>query len=119
MTSLDGFGFSFNGLGDYVLYRSNSSSESTIIHSRTCMAYSKVVESKATVFCGYALQETGLPLFELFLNMESKHERLHFYFGPRVCPRGSLVIALRWSVFKYLTDRLLVFSNFLHEVRAP
>ena len=46
------------------------------------------------------------------------------YFGPRVLPRGSLVIALvrpsvRPSVFKYLRDRLLVFSNFLHEVRAP
>ena len=48
------------------------------------------------------------------------------YFGPRVYPKGSLVIALVrvsacvcQSVFKYLRDRLLVFSNFLHEVRAP
>ena len=36
----------------------------------------------------------------------------------RSCPslRGPLV---RPSVFKYLRDRSLVFSNFLHEVRAP
>ena len=71
MTSLDGFGFSFNGLGDYVLYQSTSSSTTTTIHSRTCIAYSKVVNSKATVFCGYVLQETGLPLFEVYLDMES------------------------------------------------
>ena len=45
----------------------------------------------------------------------------YFYFGPRVYRRGSLVIALvrGLSVFKYLRDRSLVFSNFLHEVRAP
>ena len=47
------------------------------------------------------------------------------YFGPRVLPRMYLVIALvcpwsvRWSVFKYLRDRSLVFPNFVHEVRAP
>ena len=50
------------------------------------------------------------------------------YFGPRVYPKGSLVIALvrlcvcvcvRPSVFKNLRDRSLFFSNFLHEVRAP
>ena len=40
--------------------------------------------------------------------------------GPsnRPCPSvGSLVRGS--SVFKYLRDRSLVFSNFLHEVRAP
>ena len=49
-----------------------------------------------------------------------------FYFGPRVYPKGSLVIALvsvcvcvRVSVFEYLRDCSLVFSSFLHEVRAP
>ena len=55
------------------------------------------------------------------------------YFGPQVLPRMSLVNTLvcpwsvrwsvswsvRWSVFKYLRDSSLVFSNFLHEVRAP
>ena len=46
------------------------------------------------------------------------------YFGPRVLPRGFLVIALirPWSVcpsvFKYLRDRSLAFSNFLYEVRV-
>ena len=55
----------------------------------------------------------------------------HFsHFGPRVYPRGSLVIALvrpsvrpwsvvRPSVFKYLRDCSKDFSNFLHEVSAP
>ena len=50
-------------------------------------------------------------------------------FGPRVYPKGSLVITsvvrvsvrlcVRPSVFKYLRDRSLVFSSFLHKVRAP
>ena len=46
------------------------------------------------------------------------------HFGPRVYPKGSLVIALvRVSVrvcvrLKY-RDCSLVFSSFLHEVRAP
>ena len=53
------------------------------------------------------------PVFEKFLS----------YFGPRVYPLGSIVIALvrpsvRPSVFKYLRDRSLVFSETLHEVRG-
>ena len=55
-------------------------------------------------------------------------DNFQIYFGPRVYPKGSLVIALvrvcvcvcvRVSVFKYLRDCSLVFSSFLHEVRAP
>ena len=47
---------------------------------------------------------------------------------PGFTPKGSLVIALVRvcvcvslcvSVFKYLRDFSLVFSSFLHEVRAP
>ena len=50
-------------------------------------------------------------------------QKIHF--GPRVYPKGSLVITsmVRPSVcvfvFKYLRDCSLVFSSFLHEVRAP
>ena len=49
-------------------------------------------------------------------------------FRPRVYLKGSLVIALvrvcvcpsvRLSVFKFLRDCSLVFSSFLHGVRAP
>ena len=45
------------------------------------------------------------------------------HFGPRVYPLGSIVITLvrpsvRLSVFKYLGDRSLVFSETLHEVRG-
>ena len=36
---------------------------------------------------------------------------------PCVCP--SVRPSVRVSVFKYLRDRSLVFSSFLHEVRAP
>ena len=41
--------------------------------------------------------------------------------GPRVYPKGSLVIALVRvcvSVLKYLGDRSSVFSETLHEVRG-
>ena len=47
------------------------------------------------------------------------------HFGPRVYLKGSLVITLVvsvcvcLSVFKYLRDRSLVFSNVLREVRVP
>ena len=56
------------------------------------------------------------------VNLPRKH------FGPQVYPKGSLVIALVRvcvcpcvcpSVFEYLKDGPLVFSNFLHEVGAP
>ena len=49
------------------------------------------------------------------------------HFGPRVYLMGSMVITLvspsvRWSVrpsvFKYLGDHSLVFSETLHEVRG-
>ena len=46
-------------------------------------------------------------------------------FGPWVYPMGSIVIALSVSasvspsIFKYLGDCPLVFSETLHEVRAP
>ena len=62
-------------------------------------------------------------------------EAEHYYFGPWVYPRGPSVITLVCqsvvclsvvhpsvlprSVFEYLRDHSLVFSNFLHEVRAP
>ena len=45
-------------------------------------------------------------------------------FGPRVYPIGSIVIAfvspsvVRPSVFKYLGNRSLVFSETLHEARG-
>ena len=37
----------------------------------------------------------------------------------RPCPLVRPLVRGPWSVFKYLRDRSLVFSNFLHEVRAP
>ena len=49
---------------------------------------------------------------------------IHNDFGPRVYPLGPLVIALvrpcvlPVSVFKYLRDRSLVFSETFHEVRG-
>ena len=48
---------------------------------------------------------------------------LDYHIGPRVYQMGSMVIALvrpsaSRSVFKYLGDRSLVFSETLHEVRG-
>ena len=48
---------------------------------------------------------------------------ISIYFGPRVYPMGSIVIALvrpsvSPSVFKYLGDRSFNFSETLHEVRG-
>ena len=62
-----------------------------------------------------------------YINPSSDYE---VYFGPRVLFRGSLVVFLvrpfvrLWSVhglsvFKYPRNGSLVFSDFLHEVRAP
>ena len=60
---------------------------------------------------------------EIDVNGENQKKILHSYFGPRVYPKGSLVVALSAhvcvSVFEYLRGCSLVFSSFLHEVRAP
>ena len=71
ITTMDGLGYSFNGLGDYVLYQATSSVINTTIHSRTCIAYSDTIQSKATVFCGFAIRESGIPLFQVYLNVSS------------------------------------------------
>ena len=63
---------------------------------------------------------------DLFMH---KITKAHLVFDPGFSWRGSLVIALvrlpvvhglsvRWSVFEYLRDRSLFFSDFLHEVTA-
>ena len=64
----------------------------------------------------------------IFMTIQMMHDNndvKSIIFGPRVYPLGSLVIALvrpsvrvcvRVSVFKYLRDRSLVFSEILHEV---
>ena len=66
----------------------------------------------------------SLFLHRVYQCMIGRSVRNFSYFGPRVYPKGSLVIALVRvfvcvSVFKYLRDCSLFFSSFLHEVRAP
>ena len=66
-------------------------------------------------------------IYIVFLTYISDSLHLTSYFGPRVYPLGSLVIALVRpsvcqsvcpSVFEYLGDRSLVFSETSHEVRG-
>ena len=64
-----------------------------------------------------------LSIRELVIRLETDF----FHFGPRVYPMGSMVIALvsllvrplvRPSIFQYLRNRSLVFSETVHEVRG-
>ena len=83
------------------------------------------MEDRSHLISNLDKDRNGVQLFDKISIPGMRH------FGHRVYPRGSLVIALvspwsvvrgpffRPSVFKYLRDRAFVFSNFLHEVRAP
>ena len=64
------------------------------------------------------------PLVCSSLNISRDCSKDFSNFGPRVLQSRSLVLALDrwsigWSVFIYLRDCSLVFSNLLHEVKAP
>ncbi|XP_048581956.1 uncharacterized protein LOC5522228 isoform X2 [Nematostella vectensis] len=57
ITTVDGFGYSFNGLGDYVMMKSTNSHR---IHTRTARPLaSNGALAKATVFSGFALAANG------------------------------------------------------------
>ncbi|XP_066930439.1 fibrillin-2-like isoform X6 [Clytia hemisphaerica] len=64
LRTLDGFQYTFNGLGEY-LYLSETANN-LVIHSRTCII---ATGGAATVFCGFAVNETDSSLFEVTLNM--------------------------------------------------
>ena len=87
------------------------------------------------MLCLFDLIETLSGLVHNISKLVCHHSQLDMlvleqfiHIGPGVYPKGSLVIALvrpsvcpcvGVSIFKYPRDRSLVFSSFLHEVRAP
>ena len=83
--TLDGHTYTFNGIGDYVLYSVKNSSEFTI-HSRMSKAKiapnSSVTVSKATVFSGFAMKTDQGALVEIYLNVTSRffHSSLSIIF---------------------------------------
>jgi hypothetical protein len=68
--TIDGYQYTFNGLGDYYLLKANTSSAAGI-QSRTCVAYTTVPPSRATVFCAFAIYENGQPTIEIYKNTNS------------------------------------------------
>ena len=68
--TIDGFSYSFNGLGDYYLVTSSHSSEAGV-QSRTCKAFTTIPPSRATVFCGFAVYEKDQPTVEIHKNTTS------------------------------------------------
>eukprot|EP00794_Sanderia_malayensis_P020653 gene20653-22694_t len=74
ITTLDGFTYTFNGIGDYVLLEIKNSTEFTI-HTRLCkaevLANSTTRESAATVYCGFAMKTDQGAHVELYQNVSS------------------------------------------------
>ena len=73
--TLDGHTYTFNGIGDYILFTVKNSSE-FIIHSRMSKARvnsnSSITASRATVFSGFAMKTDQGALVEFYLNVTSK-----------------------------------------------
>ena len=73
--TLDGHTYTFNGVGDYILFSVKNSTEFTI-HSRMSKAKvsqnSSVVQSRATVFSAFAIKTDQGAFVELYLNVTSK-----------------------------------------------
>ena len=79
--TLDGHTYTFNGIGDYVLFSVKNSTE-FIIHSRMSKVKvaqnSSLTESRATVFSAFAMSTDQGALVELYLNITSKIFEIHF-----------------------------------------
>ena len=78
--TLDGHTYTFNGVGDYILFTVKNSTE-FIIHSRMSKARisqnSSISESKATVFSGFAMKTDQGALVEFYLNVTSMFQKLY------------------------------------------
>ena len=74
--TLDGYTYTFNGIGDYILFSVKNSTE-FIIHSRMSKAKiapnSSITVSKATVFSGFAMKSDQGALVEFYLNVTSMY----------------------------------------------
>jgi hypothetical protein len=69
--TIDGLGYTFNGLGDYYLLTSNLTNGAGI-QSRTCKAFTLIPPSQATVFCAFAIYEKDEPTVEIYKNTTTK-----------------------------------------------
>ena len=88
--------------------------------------YSIIELTKSILVCPrISLSQVYTGSLFVYTPLDQAWEILRFfssYFGPRVYPKGFLVItsvvrpSVCQSVFKYLRDRSLVFSETLHEV---
>ena len=78
--TLDGYTYTFNGIGDYILFSVKNSTE-FIIHSRMSKAKvsenSSLADSGATVFSGIAMTADQGALVELYLNVTSKYIEIY------------------------------------------
>ena len=72
--TLDSHTYTFNGIGDYVLFSVKNSSK-FIIHSRMSKARvsqnASLSESKATVFSAFAIKSDQGALVEFYMNVTS------------------------------------------------
>ena len=72
--TLDGHTYTFNGIGDYVLFSVKNSTK-FIIHSRMSKARvsqnASLSESKATVFSAFAMKSDQGALVEFYMNVTS------------------------------------------------
>ncbi len=75
VTTLDGHTYTFNGIGDYVLLAIKNSTEFTV-HARMCkavvLANATLSQSKATVYCGFAMTSTQGAVVEIYQNVTCK-----------------------------------------------
>ena len=114
ITTMDGLGYSFNGLGDYVLYQSTSTFVNTSVHSRTCIAYSDTIQSRATVFCGFAIQETESPLLQVYLNMSGQYQiaKVSMHQDFRYASKHLFILNLLVKHFNHNYDYTFYFQTF-------
>ena len=72
--TLDGHTYTFNGIGDYILFSIKNSTE-FVIHSRMSKARvsqtASMSESKATVFSAFAMTSNQGALVEFYMNVTS------------------------------------------------
>ena len=108
--TLDGFTYTFNGIGDYTLLAVRNSSE-FLIHSRMSLASvssnSSADGSRATVFSAFAMKTDQGALVEIYLNTTSRFKK--FSMNSAIFNIRSYTIAH----FKLILQIVIIFSKSL------